>query len=433
MDCFTYQDGQLYCEDLSIDDLAKRVGTPVYVYSAQTLTNHYKAIAAAFAALKPIICYSIKSCGNLNICQLLADLGCGMDVVSGGELYRVQQAGADMSRIVYAGVGKTDTEIRDAIEAQIGYFNIESEAEFQNTASIAQRMGKSVRAALRINPDVDPKTHTKTTTGKKESKFGVDLERARKFFQRFGRDKHLRLTGVHLHIGSPIYSPEPYAQAISKALELIEQLQSEGFTIDTIDIGGGFGADYESGQTPSYEQYAETIVPLLKPFADSGGTVILEPGRTIAANAGTLIMQVQYIKIGGRKKFVIVDSGMHHLIRPTLYEAWQFVWPTQVAPAHQPQARLKNMEMPGLETCDVVGPICETGDYLALDRPLPPVARGDLLAVFGAGAYGMVMASNYNAMPRPAEVLVRGHNATVIRQRETYEDLVALERQAQSV
>lgn len=434
MDLFSYRDGRLFCEDVSLDDLAGRVGTPMYVYSRKTLETHYDRIAAAFGQLDPIICYSIKSCGNVHICKLLGARGAGMDVVSGGELFRAKAAGVPMGKVVYAGVGKTDAEIRAAIEANIGWFNIESEAEFENIAAIAKQMNAKANAALRVNPDVyDAKTHAKTTTGKKETKFGVDIERARRFFERYGKDKHLQLNAIHLHIGSPIYSAEPYVQAITKALELIDELKKNGHAITAIDIGGGFAADYESGASPDAAGYAKDIVPLLLPFKKAGGKIILEPGRTIAANAGVLITRVQYIKMGGKKKFVIVDTGMHHLVRPTLYDSFHFIWPTKVAPMHLPKGRSKVMDLQGLETCDVVGPICESGDFLAKDREMPPVARGDLLCVFTAGAYGMVMSSNYNAMPRPPEVLVDGKNATIIRRRETYDDLLQQERETATV
>ena len=429
MDHFTYRDGELYCEDIPVSAIAEQVGTPAYIYSKQTLLDHYKAISSAFAELDPIVCYSIKSCGNLHIIKLLAEQGSGMDVVSGGEVFRAEQAGVDMSKVVYAGVGKTDDEIEQAIRANIGWFNIESEAEFENIASIAQRLGKQAHGALRINPDVaDARTHAKTTTGSKETKFGVDIERAKRFFQTYGKNEDCKLDAIHIHIGSPIYSPEPYVKAITKTLEVIDELRAEGFEINTIDIGGGYAADYETGASPAYTDYANAIVPLLKPFKDAGGTVILEPGRTIAANAGILLTEVQYLKQGGSKKFVICDTGMHHLIRPTLYEAWQFIWPAKVNPEHVPVKRAKELDLPGLEVSEVVGPICETGDYLAKDRPLPPVKRGDLLAVFSAGAYGMVMASNYNAMPKPPEILVAGDGFITIRRRETFEDLVAAER-----
>jgi diaminopimelate decarboxylase len=429
MDSFQYRDGQLFCEDVSVSDLAGKVGTPLYIYSRATLEQHLDKLAKAFASLKPTICYAIKSCDNLHILKLLAERGAGMDTVSGGEVYRAQLAGASMSKVVFAGVGKTDAEIRQALEARIGYFNIESEAEFENIARIAAEMNASAKAALRVNPDIDPKTHAKTTTGKKETKFGVDIDRARRFFERFGKNPSLDLCAIHLHIGSPIYTTDPYEAAITKALKLIDDLRGQGYNIDTLDIGGGFGADYESGQTPSYDDYAAAIVPLVQPFVDTGGKILIEPGRTVSANAGILLSRVQYIKTGGAKKFVIIDSGMHHMIRPTLYESWMFIWPAKVAPMHLPEARAVEMPNEGLEVCDVVGPICETGDYLAKDRPLPPVSRGDLLAVFGAGAYGRVMSSNYNTMPRPAEILVDGARATIIRKRETYDDILAAEQE----
>lgn len=433
MDCFQYRDGQLFGEEVNLDDLAGRVGTPAYVYSRRTLEEHFDRLRQVFSSLDPLICYSIKSCGNVHLLKLLAQRGAGMDVVSGGELFRAQQADVPMDKIVYAGVGKTDDEIAMALNAGIGWFNIESEAEFENISTIAREHHRQAQAALRVNPDVDAQTHAKTTTGKKETKFGVDIDRARRFFERYGKDPALRLSAIHLHIGSPIYSPQPYVQAITKALALIDELKAKGYAITALDIGGGFGADYETDQTPSWDQYAQQIVPLLQPFHDAGGRIILEPGRTLIANAGLLLTRVQYIKMGGSKKFVIVDTGMHHLIRPTLYDAFHFIWPTQVVPMHQPTGRSKTMDLSGLEPCDVVGPICETGDYLAKDRPLPPVARGDLLGIFTAGAYGMVMASQYNATPRPAEVLIDGDKATLIRRRETYDDLVEAEREVREV
>jgi diaminopimelate decarboxylase len=434
MDYFQYRDGQLFCEDVNVDELARQVGTPCYVYSRKTFERHFDEIAKAFAELDPIICYSIKSCGNIHIIKLLADRGAGMDVVSGGELHRAKLAGVPMNKVVYAGVGKTDDEIRSALTAGIGWFNIESEAEFENIAAIARQMNVTANATLRVNPDVaDPKTHEKTTTGKAGTKFGVDIDRALKFFERYGHDKHLKLNAIHLHIGSPIYSPDPYVAAVNKALALIEDLKKMGVTINTLDIGGGYAADYETGKSPAAAEYAKHIVPLLKPFKAAGGRIILEPGRTISANAGVLITRVQYIKIGGAKKFIIVDSGFNHLIRVAMYGSFHFMWPTKVASMHVPTVRKAEMDLPGLEPADVVGPVCETGDCFAKDRKLPPMVRGDLLCIFTAGAYGMVMSSNYNAMPRPAEVLVHGDKATIIRRRETYEDLVAAEMQTQNV
>ena len=425
MDFFQYRDGELYIEQVSAADIVAEFGTPVYVYSKATLLHHYDAIAKAFAEVSPVICYSIKSCGNLHLCKILAQRGSGMDVVSGGEIYRAQLAGTDMSKVVYAGVGKTDAEIRQGIEAGIGFFNIESEAEFENIRAIAAEMGQTAHGALRINPDeADARTHAKTTTGSKETKFGVDIDRARRFFEQYSHDAHCKVDAIHLHIGSPIYSPEPYVRAITKAVALIDELRAAGHTITTLDIGGGFAADYESDKSPSYQDYADAIVPLVK---GKDLQIILEPGRTIAGNAGILLCQTLYIKQGGSKQFAIVDTGMHHLVRPSMYDAFHFMWPTKVAPNHTPPHRAEKVELPGLETYDVVGPICETGDSLAKGRDLPPLQRGDLVAIFTAGAYGMVMASHYNAMPKPAEVLVDGDQAKVIRRRETYEDLVAAE------
>jgi diaminopimelate decarboxylase len=427
MDHFHYHQGRLKVEGLHADDLADRFGTPLYVYSARTFREHYTGIRDAFAELDPLVCYSIKSCGNVHLVRMLAEMGSGMDVVSGGELHRAKVAGADMSKVVYAGVGKSDAEIRQALDAGIGWFNVESEAEFENIARLAAEMGVTTRAALRVNPDVvDARTHDKTTTGAKETKFGVDLARARRFFDAYGHDPHVRLDAIHLHIGSPIYSPEPYVNAIQVGLELIDDVRAAGHTVHTIDIGGGYAADYVSGRSPSYRAYADAIVPLLK---DKGLQVILEPGRTIAGNAGVLLTTVEYTKVSdsAAKTFIIVDTGMHHLLRPSMYDAFHFMWPTRVEDRHVPPSREEQLDLPGLEPADVVGPICETADSLAKARNLPPMRRGNRLAIFTAGAYGMVMASHYNAHPLPAEVLVDGQDARLIRRRETYDDLLAAE------
>jgi diaminopimelate decarboxylase len=401
------------------------------VYSRSTLLDHYDRLVAAFADLDPLICYSIKSCGNLAVCRTLAERGAGMDLVSGGELHRALLAGVDPARCVYAGVGKTDGEIRIALQHGVGWFNVESEAEFENVALIAREMGLTCRAALRVNPDVDPMTHRYTTTGKKETKFGVDLERAKAFFAAYGRDAHCRLRGIHLHIGSPVYRVEAYEETIGKALDLIGALESAdggGFSIEMLDLGGGFGADYESEQSPLAADYANRIVPLLADRVRRGLRIVIEPGRTITANAGILLVQVLYVKRSGDKTFVICDGGMNTLIRPCHYDAFHFIWPCRVAPAHVPPRRARVMDLDGLERVDVVGPICETGDFFAIDRDLPPLRRGDLLAVFATGAYGMVMASRYNSMPLPAEVMVDGGSATIVRRAETYDDLTAHER-----
>ncbi len=428
MDHFTYEHGALRCEGVAVADIAATVGTPCYVYSAGTLAEHLRRTREAFAALDPLICYSVKSCGNLGVLRTLTALGSGMDVVSGGELFRARAAGCPPERIVYAGVGKRDDEIAAALDAGIHLLNVESEQEFENIARVARGRGVTCRCALRINPDVDPRTHRFTTTGTKETKFGVDIERARAFFRAYGRDPHARLVGLHLHIGSPVTSTDPYVQAVTKALALREELLREGFDVSVLDVGGGFAADYETGRSPAASDYARAIVPLLEPAVRAGLRIVLEPGRSIAANAGILLTRVQYVKTSGDKTFAICDAGMNALLRPSHYDAFHFIWPAAPGPGFVPRERTREPGMPGLVPVDVVGPLCETGDYLALDRRLPPPARGDLLAVFTAGAYGMSMASRYNSSPLPAEVLVSGDAFTVVRRRETYEDLVAHER-----
>lgn len=428
MDHFSYEHGSLHCEHTDANAIADAVGTPCYVYSKATLVEHHRRIAEAFAAVQPLICYSVKSCGNLSVCRTLVECGAGMDVVSGGELYRARAAGCSPEGIVYAGVGKRDDEIAAALDAGIFLLNVESEAEFENIARIAREKNATCRCALRINPDVDPKTHRFTTTGTKETKFGVDIDRARAFFRAYGRDPHARLVGLHLHIGSPVYTTDPYQQAVRKALALREELLAEGFEITVLDVGGGFAADYETGRSPSAAEYARAIVPILEPAVRAGLRIVLEPGRSIVANAGILLTRVQYVKRSGDKTFAICDAGMNALLRPSHYDAFHFIWPTRPDAAFVPTTRTKEPTMPGLVQMDVVGPLCETGDYLALDRAMPPVERGDLLAVFTAGAYGMSMASRYNSSPLPAEVLVDGDRFSVVRRRETYEDLVAHER-----
>ncbi len=437
MDHFVYRPAgesvSLHCERLPAEEIARLVGTPCYVYSKATLLEHFDRLATAFAPLSPLICYSIKSCGNLSICRLLGERGAGMDVVSGGELYRALAAGVPASRCVYAGVGKTDAEIEGAIDAGLGLFNVESEAEFENISRLAKRKGAVTHTALRVNPDVDPRTHRYTSTGKKESKFGVDIERAKAFFRTYGNDPHCRLTGIHLHIGSPIYTTQPYVESVEKAIALMDELAAEGFAVETLDLGGGFGADYETDQSPTLAQYAEAIVPLLAARVRRGLRIILEPGRTLVANAGVLLTRVQYMKTSGEKTFVICDAGMNDLLRPSLYQAFHFIWPCRTDTCFAPTRRMKDMKLDGLRSMDVVGPICESGDFFAIDRPLPPVKRGDLLAIYTAGAYGMSMASRYNAHPLPAEALVDGSTLAIVRKRETYEDLVAHERTPQPV
>ena len=426
MDFFRYKNGELYCEDVPAERIAREVGTACYVYSKATFLHHYRQIKDAFAPLNATVCYSIKSCGNINILTFLANEGCGFDVTSGGELFRALQAGGDPKKIIYAGVGKTDQEIADGINAGIAAFNLESEAEIENIDRVAGSIGRKAIGAIRINPDVDPKTHAKTTTGKKETKFGVDIERAERVFEQYRGLKNLRIGGVHIHIGSPVYEIQPYVDAVNKSVALIDRLTEKGHKIEWFDVGGGFGVNYERpDQARPVTEHARALVPLLqgKPYK-----IAFEPGRYIAGNAGVLLTRVLYRKTGGEKKFVIVDAGMNDLIRPTLYESYHHVWPVKPSAENLNADRRRDFAIAGGETVDVVGPICESGDYLAKARDLPKVERGDLLAVFTAGAYGFAMSSNYNNRPRVPEVLVDGSSYKIIRKRETLEDLVALER-----
>jgi len=425
MDYFNYKNGKLFAENVNVKDIAKEVGTPVYIYSRATFEDHLHKIHTAYSSLDTLVCYSVKACGNINILRLMAEAGSGFDIVSGGELYRVLQAGGDPARTVYAGVGKTDIEIIEALEAGIGYFNIESEAELENLVALAAQRGKRPKVALRVNPDVDYKTHVYLTTGKKETKFGVDIDRAVKVFNKYGDSPAADMCAIHVHLGTGGKKIDPYVEAVRKILPLIDKLRSEGHTVEALDLGGGYGADYESGTVPSAAEYAAGIVPLLK---EKKLKLILEPGKSICANAGIMLTRVLYIKQGGSKKFVIVDAGMNDLIRPSLYDAFHFIWPAEVGENFLPDQRNMELKMEGTEVVDVVGPICEGADFFAKDRNLPPTKRGDLLSVFTAGAYGFTMSSNYNARGRAAEVLVDGDKFSVIRKRETYEDLIAMEK-----
>ncbi len=427
MDYFTYKDGRLFAESVDIEKIADSLGTPAYIYSKATFLDHLEKIRNAYKDIDTTICYSVKACANLHILRFLADAGCGFDIVSGGELYRVKQAGADMTKVVFAGVGKTDNEILEALNANIAYFNIESEQELQNIIALAEKTKpvKKPKLALRVNPDIEYKTHAYITTGKKETKFGVGIENAIRVFESFSRNSSVELCAIHVHLGSGGKSIDPFVNAIKKILPLIEQLRNKGHKIEALNLGGGYGADYESGTVPSAADYASGIVPLLE---DKNLKLILEPGKSISANAAVLLTRVLYTKQSGSKKFAIVDAAMNDLIRPALYQAFHFIWPARVNENMVPQKRTADLEIAGTEIVDIVGPICEASDFLAKDRALPPVKRADLLAIFTVGAYGFTMASNYNARPRAPEVLVDGDKFSVIRKRETYEDLIAPEK-----
>ncbi len=425
MDGFDYRNGQLWCESAPAEKLAEHFGTPLYVYSQHTFQEHYQTLRAAFADLDPLICFSVKSCQNIHILNLLRELGSGFDVVSGGEVFRALHAGADPQKIVYAGVGKTDREVHEALTANIGLFNVESESECAQLDRLAQERGTVINAALRINPNVDPKTHKYTATGRRGTKFGVDLPDVPGVLRRWGGGTGLRIRGLHLHLGSPVHELAAYATGIERTLELIDAAKREGIELDTLDIGGGYGAHYQGSEAPAPQAYADVIVPLLH---NRGLRVILEPGRAIAANAGVLLTRVLHLKQSGGRTFVIVDASMNELLRPALYGAYHCVWPVQ-AGRHVPVGRGPEQPYDDLVVCDVVGPVCESSDFLARDRQLPPVQRGDLLAVFTSGAYGIVMASQYNSRPRSAELLVNAAEPRLIRRRETYADLIRYEEE----
>ena len=422
MDHFHYQDGQLYCENVPVEQLAKEFGTPLWVYSKQTLLSRVREIQTSFAAVEPVLCYSVKANSSLGILKVMQEAGTSFDVVSGGELYRVQQAGADTTKVVFAGVGKTDEEIEFALKCNVLMFNVESEAELDAIAAVAGRMGiKGAPVALRLNPDIDAKTHAKTTTGKKGNKFGMDIERAGELAQKVLSDSRLALKGIHMHLGSPILTTDPYAAAVVKAVEVVREFRAAGHDINWINLGGGFGINYRQQEAKPASAFAEVIVPGVQA---AGCRLALEPGRFIVGNAGVLISRVIYTKREGGKLFVIQDAAMNDLVRPAMYDAFHRLWPVQprVAPPTDYEAELE-----GCESTDVVGPVCESSDYLAKGRWLPPMERGELLCTYSAGAYGTAMSSNYNSRPRGAEVMVDGSSYKLIRRRETYQDLIAPE------
>lgn len=409
---FEFKAGHLYCENVKVTDVARSVGTPFYLYSYKTLTDHFLKIQKAFAPLNPIICFAMKSNGNLNVVKSLVELGAGIDIVSVGELKKALIAGADPQKIVFASVGKTEEEISFAIKTGILLFNVESEPELAEINRIAVKMGKKVQAALRINPDVPAPTHEYTNTGSLKKKFGIDLRTTRQIFKAQKKYSHVKINGVHIHIGSQITSGAPFVGAIKKVVSFIEELRAEGIGIEYLDIGGGLGIIYKDENPQTAQEYADRVVPILQ---KTGLKIIMEPGRFIVGNAGIFVTKVLYIKDNGVKKFVIVDGGMNDLIRPTLYDAYHEIVPV----VKKGNTRFK---------CDVVGPICESGDFFAHDRLLPKVNKGDLLALMSAGAYGYVMASNYNVRGRVPEVMVRGSQFKIVKERETFEDLMRGER-----
>jgi len=399
-----YRGEELFLEGVSLRALAEELGTPLYVYSASYIRDRLRAYRQAFP--DALICYAVKANFNPHIIALAKEEGAGADIVSGGELYASLRAGVEPSKIVYAGVGKTVRELEYAISSDILMFNVESHMELDVLNDIAGRLGKKARIAIRVNPDVDPKTHPYISTGMKKSKFGVDIKSAKKEYEYAGKLKNLEVVGIHCHIGSQILDTSPYIEASQKVVELYHYLLKSGFDIKYLDLGGGLGIKYKPEQSnPDPTDLAQAILPNLK---DVKAKLILEPGRSIVGNAGILLTQVQFIKDKGHKHFVIVDAGMNDLVRPAMYEAYHHIVPVAIK------------ERPYIKT-DVVGPICETGDFLALDRELPAVERGEYLAVLSAGAYGFAMSSHYNLRPRACEVLVEKGSYKVIREREDYE------------
>jgi diaminopimelate decarboxylase len=421
MDHFSYRQRVLHCEDVAIPALVEKFGSPLYVYSKATLLHHLKQLQNAFAELDPLICYSVKTNGNINLGKLMADHGSGFDVTSGGELYRALQSGGTGPKIVFAGVGKTDAEIRTALENDVLLFNVESEGELIAIGEVAKSMGRTAQVALRVNPDLPPKTHAKTDTSVKGVKFGLDIDTVLEFAQKMVGHPSVRIVGLHMHLGSPILSAEPYRQGIEKGLVLIDRLRRQGHQVTYWNMGGGFGINYRRQEALPAKAFADVIVPGVK---KAGCQLILEPGRFIVGNAGILVSRVIYTKDSGGKHFVIQDAAMNDLIRPTLYDSFHRIWP--VAPAANVPCPPDDFEaeIPNTVLVDVVGPVCESGDFLAKNRALPQLQRGDLLATFSAGAYGMAMSSNYNGRPRAAEILIDGATAKVIRRRETFEDLI---------
>ncbi|HQA04105.1 MAG TPA: diaminopimelate decarboxylase [Thermodesulfovibrio thiophilus] len=408
MHFFTYKNNELYAEDIAVSELVREFGTPLYIYSYATLIRHIRAYEEAFCEVPHIICYAVKANSNLAILSLCAELGIGADIVSGGELFRALKAGIKPFRIVFAGVGKTEQEIEYALKNNILMFNVESEAELYKINEVAKKLKKHACVALRVNPDIDPKTHKYIATGLRTSKFGIPIEKALEYYKLAKSLKNIKIIGIHKHIGSQITDTSAYVEALSKILSLYDKLAKYDVDIEYIDIGGGLGITYKDEEPPLPKDLANALIPLIK---SKKGKIIVEPGRSIVGNAGILVTKVLYTKETGSKNFIIVDAGMNDLIRPSLYGSYHEILPVT------PDKRQKIV-------ADIVGPICESGDFLAKDREIEKITPGEYLAVMSAGAYGFSMSSNYNSRPRAAEVLVKGENYALIRKRETYKDLI---------
>ena len=413
MNHFEYRNGEMFAEAVPLKQIAREVGTPAYVYSLATLKRHFKVFNEAFAGVRHIVCFSVKANSNLALLRVFAKEGSGFDIVSGGELFRVLKVGADPKKVVFSGVGKKKEEIEYALNSGILMFNVESEQELLTLNEIASAIGKPAPISLRVNPDVDPQTHPYISTGMKKAKFGVDIKKSLDTYRKAISLKNVEVVGVDCHIGSQLTSITPFVDALAKVREYLDrvlagEMKKEGAQIRYLDLGGGLGINYHDETPPLPDEYAKAIIDGLEGLDI---TLILEPGRVIVGNAGILLTEVQYIKETDTKKFVIVDGGMNDLIRPALYGSYQAI---------QPVIENKAQKI----VVDVVGPICESGDFFAKDREIPRPQRGDLLAVMSAGAYGFTMASNYNSHPKPPEVLVDGDRYHVVRKRESFEDLI---------
>ncbi len=412
MHYFAYRNNELYAEEVAVRDIAAQIGTPVYIYSAGTLRRHFRVFDEAFAGADHLICYAMKALSNLSILKLFGAMGSGFDIVSVGELMRCLRAGADPKKIVFSGVGKTDEEIAAALQAGILMFNVESRPELYRIAEVARRLKLKAPVSLRVNPDLDPGTHPHISTGHRTSKFGIPLSEVFDYYAEARGLADLELVGLSTHIGSQITDTGPFIEAGEKVATIVRRLKADGIALRYLDIGGGLGIPYQEEPPPP----AEYAAAILKPLAGLGVKIIAEPGRVLVGNAGILVTRVLYVKQTDVKRFIVVDGAMNDLIRPVLYEAYHAIWPVQ-----------KFEGRPGV-IADVVGPVCESGDFFAQDRELPDPRDGELLAVMSAGAYGFVMASNYNSRPRAAEVLVEGKTMHVIRERDSFEDQVQREK-----
>jgi diaminopimelate decarboxylase len=410
MNHFKYQNDELCCEAVPIEKIVGDVGSPVYIYSYSTLKRHFQAYAGAFSEIDHLVCFAVKANSNIAVLNILGSLGAGADIVSGGELFRAQKAGIPAGKIVFAGVGKTESEIETAIREGILFFNVESSEELILINTVAKRLSQKAPVALRVNPDVDPLTHPYISTGLIKNKFGIDIHRAMEVFKTARQMKNIEVVGVHKHIGSQITEVGPFQDALEKIAELVKKLRSEGIDIRYLNLGGGLGITYDQEKPPTPKELAGALSSVMAKLKNV--KIVLEPGRSIAGNAGILVTKVLYRKETPVKKFLIVDAGMNDLLRPSLYGAHHAVLPVCRT----------NSEEGG--TFDIVGPICETGDFLARDRKMRRMNRGDLLAVMSAGAYGFTMSSNYNSRPRLAEVLVKDSNFYLIHKRETLKDLI---------